>query len=125
MQQQIKQQPSSSLPVIVEADGDSYTDYNHISAFSGMPTITGWAVHEWLWRGSYDIVAPRREDVQKIYMSENAEEVQSILTTYHVRYIIVGPMEREKYPNLDVSKFSVLGSVIFSSGKTVVYEVTQ
>ncbi len=26
-------------PVIIEADGDSYTDYDHFSAFTGIPTV--------------------------------------------------------------------------------------
>lgn len=123
LQQQIRDKKSVTVPVIVEADGDSYTDYNHISAFTGIPTITGWAVHEWLWRGSYDTVAPRREDVKTVYISEDTETVRQILMKYHVRYVIVGPLEREKYPDLDVSKFTLLGSVAFSSGKTVVYEI--
>jgi uncharacterized membrane protein len=37
-------------PVIVEAQGDSYTDYARISANTGLPTVLGWTVHEWLWR---------------------------------------------------------------------------
>ena len=40
-------------PVILEAQGDSYTDYARISANTGLPTVLGWTVHEWLWRGTY------------------------------------------------------------------------
>jgi uncharacterized membrane protein len=56
-------------PVILEANGDSYTDYARISANTGLPTVIGWPVHEWLWRGTYDIVAPRISDVQTLYES--------------------------------------------------------
>jgi len=56
-------------PVILEANGDSYTDYARISANTGLPTVIGWPVHEWLWRGAYDIVAPRIIDVQTLYES--------------------------------------------------------
>ncbi|HCM81876.1 MAG: hypothetical protein UV63_C0036G0019 [Microgenomates group bacterium GW2011_GWC1_43_11] len=108
---------------IVEADGESYTDYNHISAFSGVPTIVGWAVHEWLWRGSYDVVAPRREEVAKVYESPDLDEVRSILETYNVRYIVVGKLEREKYTQLNEERMTSLGTVAFRSGDTVVYEV--
>ena len=109
--------------VIVEAAGDSYTDYNHISSFTGLPTITGWAVHQWLWRGSYDIVSPRQEDVRMIYESTDVQDVRLILEKYHVRYIIVGKQEREKYANLQEEKFLQLGRVAFQSGTTTVYEV--
>jgi len=114
----------TGVPVIVEADGESYTDYNHISAFSGIPTIVGWAVHEWLWRGSHDIVVPRREDVRTIYESPDLSGVRAILAKYHVRYIIIGKLEREKYPQLDEQRIAGLGTMAFQSGSTVIYDVS-
>ena len=63
-------------PVILEASGDSYTDYARISANTGLPTVIGWSVHEWLWRGTYDIVAPRINDVQTIYTSHDLNTVK-------------------------------------------------
>jgi len=118
-----KFQVSSSS--IVEADGDSYTDYNHVSAFSGVPTIVGWGVHEWLWRGGYDEVAPRREEVKKIYTSADKEEIRAICAKYSVRYIMVGKLEREKYPDLVEGYIASLGTAVFQSGSTVVYEVGE
>jgi uncharacterized membrane protein len=113
----------ASLPVIVEADGDSYTDYARFSAFTGLPTIVGWPVHEWLWRGSYDVVAPRREDVRKIYESDDVEETRKLLETYHVQYIVVGVLERKKYPSLREDKIALIGKRVFTSGETAIYSV--
>lgn len=107
--------------VIVEADGDSYTDYNRVSAFTGLPTIVGWSVHEWLWRGSYDIVAPRKEEVRRIYESTDITETQEILTKYNVRYIFVGTLERQKFTSLQEWKFRQLGQPVFTSDETVIY----
>jgi len=115
----------TGLPVIVEADGDSYTDYNHVSAFAGVPTVIGWAVHEWLWRGSYDVVAPRREDVKTIYESGDVNAVRSILDTYNVRYVLVGKLEREKFKNIREDVIAKIGSVAFQSRGTVVYDVGE
>lgn len=109
--------------VIVEADGDSYTDYNRVSAFTGLPTIVGWSVHEWLWRGSYDIVAPRKEEVRRIYESTDINETKQILAKYHVGYIFVGTLERQKFTSLQEWKFGELGKPVFTSGETVIYEV--
>lgn len=39
-------------PVVLEANGDSYSDYERVSAMTGLPTVLGWYVHEWLWRGN-------------------------------------------------------------------------
>lgn len=111
--------------VIVEADGDSYTDYNRVSAFTGLPTIVGWSVHEWLWRGSYDVVAPRKEEVKRIYESTDINETKQILSKYHVRYIFVGQLERQKFTNLQEWKFSQLGQPVFTSAETVIYAVTD
>ncbi len=106
---------------IVEADGDSYTDYDQFSAFTGRPTIIGWAVHEWLWRGSYDVVAPRREEVRRIYESADVSQTRSLLAKYNVRYVIVGSLERQKFAGLNEQKFRTLGKEAFRSGTTVIY----
>ncbi len=109
-------------PVIAEADGDSYTDYNQVSAFSGMPSVVGWAVHEWLWRGSYDVVAPRREDVRKIYESTDTAERKAILDKYSVQYIVVGKIEHDKYKALAEDKIKLVAAEVFRSGQTVLYK---
>ena len=114
---------SCQNPVIVEADGDSYTDYEQMSAFTGLPTIVGWAVHEWLWRGSYDVVAPRRSEVQTIYDPGYLDNTELILQKYHVRYIIVGTSEWQKYPKLSLAKFASLGKLVFTHGQTSIYEI--
>lgn len=109
--------------VIVEADGDSYTDASQFSAFTGLPTIVGWPVHEWLWRGSYDVVSPRREEVRQIYESTDTQTTRAILEKYDVTYIIVGFLERQRYLKLQEQKFKELGTPVFTSGTTVIYKL--
>jgi uncharacterized membrane protein len=123
LQSQFQLSQSSSPPVIVEADGDSYTDYARISAFTGFPAVVGWPVHEWLWRGSYDVVAPRREEVRTIYESDDIEKTREILAKYNVRYIVVGALERQKYQSLRENKLKMLGSWVFFHGQTNIYLV--
>ena len=102
-------------PVILEAQGDSYTNYERISANTGLPTVAGWWVHEWLWRGSADVVGKRIPDVQNIYQSENINLVKQLIKKYNIKYIIVSTLEREKYPNLKEDKFEVIGKKIFET----------
>jgi len=111
--------------ILVEADGDSYTDYNRFSAFTGRPTIVGWAVHEWLWRGGYEFVSPRREEVRLIYESGDQPKIQAILEKYHVRFIIVGNLERQKFGSLNEMAISDVATPVFQSGETILYEVNQ
>lgn len=109
--------------VIVEADGDSYTDFERFSAFTGMPTIVGWSVHEWLWRGSYEAVSPRKGEVRVVYESEDLNKTMDILMKYDVRYVVVGALERRLFTNLQENKFVSLGDVVFQQGETTIYEV--
>ncbi|MEK9200877.1 MAG: DUF2298 domain-containing protein, partial [Patescibacteria group bacterium] len=117
-----KNYPPGKMPVILEASGDSYTDANRISAFSGAPTVGGWLVHEWLWRG-YDVIAKRTQEVRDVYETTDVNVAQTILKKYDVRLVIVGSGERQKYPTLDEKKFGKLGRVIYESGQTRVYEI--
>lgn len=110
-------------PVIVEAVGDSYTDYGRVSANTGLPTILGWRVHEWLWRGTYDIPGKRSEQVAKIYTSQNRQEVKNLLNQYQVRFVFVGDLERQAYPNLNQEILASLGEIVFASGKTKIYQI--
>jgi len=105
----------SGQPVILEAQGDSYTDYERISAFTGLPTVAGWWVHEWLWRGSSDVVGKRIPEIVEIYEGKDLKKTYDLLKKYHVKYVIVSNLERQKYPNLNEEKFSVIGKKIFES----------
>lgn len=109
--------------VVLEAVGDSYTMYNRVSAVTGLPTVEGWIVHEWLWRGGYDKPAARQRDVQLIYEGEDEGVAEYLLKKYQVDYVFVGSLEEEKYPNLKKERFERLGEEVFSSGKTKVFRL--
>jgi len=110
-------------PVVVEAVGESYTDFARVSANTGLPTILGWRVHEWLWRGSFDEVGRRTGEVQEIYESNDLEKTRFLLKKYKVSYIFVGSLERQQYPKLNEQKFASLGEVVFTSGETKIYKI--
>jgi uncharacterized membrane protein len=115
--------PDGQQPVILEAAGDSYTDYERISAFTGLPTVAGWAVHEWLWRGSYQPIGARGEEVRYIYESPDIVTTADLLKKYQVQYIVIGNMERDKYPDIDEDKITQLARPVFSQGTTSIYQV--
>lgn len=112
-------------PVILEASGDSYTDYARVSANTGLPTVLGWTVHEWLWRGTYDIPAPRIPEIAKMYESSDLEETKNLLKKYKVEYVFVGDLERQKYPALNEEKFKLLGKIIYQNGKTKIFKINS
>lgn len=110
-------------PVILEANGDSYTDYGRISANTGLPTVIGWPVHEWLWRGSYDVAAPRIEDVKNLYENPDLNMTRSLLEKYDISYVVISDLELQKYTNLDENKFKNLGHVVFENGNSKIYKI--
>lgn len=82
---------------IVEAVGNSYTDYGRIAAATGRATMLGWKGHELQWRGSSQAFAGREDDVAAIYASGDAAEARRLLQRYKVRYVYLGRRERETY----------------------------
>lgn len=107
-------------PIILEAVGTSYSTFSRVSAFTGIPTVVGWPVHEWLWRGSYEIPGPRVEQVKKMYEVPYSPEAAGYFERYRVEYIFVGSKEYEAYPLLDVAALRGLGPVVFEKGKTFI-----
>lgn len=108
-------------PVVLEANGDSYSDYERVSAMTGLPTILGWYVHEWLWRGGTEELNQRIGIVEAVYTSSEQELVKSILEEYQVEYIFVGRMEQEKYENLNENMLKSLGNVVFQDNNSGTY----
>ena len=80
--------------VVVEAVGGQYTNYGRISANTGIPTLLGWAGHEYQWRGSTAEPAVRGSAVEIIYDGLDWEHITALLDEYDVSYIFLGSLER-------------------------------
>jgi hypothetical protein len=102
---------------ILEASGDSFTEYSLVSAFSGMPTILGWQVHEWLWRGSWDMPAQRLSEIESIYLNPTSIQSRALLKQYQIKYLVISNREREKYPQLDETGLLSLGQVVWTGSE--------
>ncbi len=110
-------------PTVLEAVGESYTEYGRISAYTGLPTPLGWPVHEWLWRGSYDEPGIREPEIKTIYEAESPEIARELLDKYNIKYVVVGILENDKYPNINENNFYELGTLLFQKGSTRIYEI--
>lgn len=112
-------------PTILEAQGDSYTTYNVVSSYTGLPTVAGWWVHEWLWRGSSDAVGALIPDIETIYQAEDIQITINLIKKYHIEYVIIGSNEKGKYKNLEEEKFKKICTLIFSSSnkKGKIYQI--
>ena len=128
---------NGNLPVILEAPGGSYTYAGRISAFSGVPTVLGWAGHEAQWRGTYTEQGKREPDIAAIYTTADANLALELLHKWDVRYVVVGETERvyiqrtcdqpENACNLTraLQKFDTSLEAVFQQGEVIIYEVPQ
>ena len=113
-------------PIILEASGDSYQDYdNRVSAMTGLPTDLGWYVHEWLWRNDLEEENQRKEDVQTIYTSSNADQIKSLIEKYKISYLFIGSCEYEKYGEINSELLASIGKVVFRQSETTIIEVSN
>ena len=114
----------SDAPVVLEANGDSYSEYERVSAMTGLPTIMGWYVHEWLWRGDLADLNAKIEEIKEIYTSTDETRVKELLENYNVSYIFVGSCERNKYgADLNNDLLKSLGEVVFQDSEYPTYIV--
>lgn len=105
----------TGMQVVLEANGDSYTDYERVSVMTGLPTVLGWRTHEWLWKGDTKLLDKRAADIETIYTSNDKTQVKKLLEEYNVSYIYVGKLEQNKFTNINNVLLKSLGNVVYSS----------
>jgi YYY domain-containing protein len=87
----------SGTPVVLQSPGQSGELNNHVTVFTGLPTVMGWGGHEMTWRNDNRHIDERWNEVGSVYTSNNIDTVNEILEKYHVDYIYVGGVEMERY----------------------------
>jgi nucleoside-diphosphate-sugar epimerase len=57
--------------------------------------------------------------------TQDKQNLEKIIKKYNISYVIVGELEKSKYPGLDTRKFNLLGHSIFKSknGKTTIFKI--
>lgn len=108
--------------VVIETPGESYSYLSRVSALTGLPTVLGWDFHEYQWRGSYDEPARRKPDVDILYNSVDLAQTLTLLDKYAIRYVYVGPLERERYNPAGLAKFEHLMDVVYRQGGVTIYQ---
>jgi YYY domain-containing protein len=112
----------SGTPVIVEAVGGQYTGFARVSASTGLPTVLGWAGHEYQWRGSSTPEPAQREPaVEQIYNQPNWGNTDELLNQYQVEYVYLGPLEVNSYGTQGKEKFDERLEVAYSNNNVTIY----
>ena len=124
---EVKGQPNIVESVRDPNGGNSYNRIGRISAATGLPTILGWYApnHEGGWRNGDPEVGERAQDVDRIYLSNNLEETKSLLRQYNIKYVYLGALERQAYPQSNFEKFEKIGKLVFEKSPSQIFEVSQ
>jgi len=117
------EQHATKSAVIVEGMGNDYSDAGRVAVRTSLPAVLGWVGHELQWRGSGDEAGQRERDVNTIYSSADAKEVQRLLQKYAVGYVFVGDVEHSKYPSIPLARMASVIEKAFEQGGTTVYRV--
>ena len=115
----------SNDDVLVEAPGNSYTDHGRFSGWTGRPAILGWTGHQSQWRGGDEWWIDRNHDVERIYVSADDAETRALIDRYSADYLVVSPNERQKYTELDVSKFDRIGHRVFENEQVIIFALGE
>ncbi len=112
-------------PVLLEAQGGSYSQYNRISMATGLPTLLGWDGHELQWRGDRygEVTAGRPEAIERIYRTARGRELVDLMRQWNVEYLYVGPLEREKYrlTSASIARFEQVLWKVYENGAVRIY----
>jgi YYY domain-containing protein len=112
-------------PVVLEAAGDANTPLSYVSAYTGLPTVLGWRLQEFWWRGSWEPQAGRKEDIERVYTTTDPEEAKVILERYDVEYVYVGPLERQQYGEVGMAKFVYFMDIAYQNEGVIIYRMPE
>lgn len=118
----LRRAPAGVVVEATRADASYHYEFGLIATYSGQPNVLGWPGHEAQWRGTYDGLDQRINDIQRLYETRSWEEALSLLRQYDVRYVYVGSMERSIY-RVNELKFQQNLAPVFQQGQAVIYEV--
>lgn len=111
--------------IIVEASGTSFQDENLFSSYLGWPTLLGWTGHVWTYRGTPRYLEEREADLREIYSGTSEILTANILGKYKADYVIIGSVEKRKYPEVNVEKLLKLGNPVYDRDGIMIIEVNE
>lgn len=119
-------------PVLLEAgnmanhkggESQAYHWASRVATFTGLPILIGWANHEAGWRNDWKEPGERKNDTDLLYRTTNLNAAIHLLNKYHIKYVYIGRIERNRYPDEGLSKFSQLGELVYGDGPVEIWKV--
>ncbi|MCA9980055.1 MAG: hypothetical protein KDD89_04465, partial [Anaerolineales bacterium] len=114
--------PAGTAPVVLETTGNAYSDFSRVSANTGLPTVLGWANHEFQWRGdSTNEPGLRGDVVREMFDSTDWNRTAQLLNQYEVEYVFVGSLEQGAHNPLALQKFANNLEPAFQNNSVTIY----
>jgi uncharacterized membrane protein len=105
--------------ITAEAPGNPYSLTSHMCTLSGKRCYIGWKNHVDLLTRKYDESKRREEVLTQMYTSKNCELSKEIMNKEKIRYLVIGPLEQERFGAVDVNNFNCL-TLVATKGKYTV-----
>ena len=103
-------------PVVLEAHAEQYHWTSRIANYTGLPTVLGWPWHQQQQRAPYDFeIRDRASHIKEMYDTTDQSRTEDLLKRYHVRYVVVGELEKIYYGQEGLQKFPALAESGFLS----------
>ena len=124
----------SGQPVILEAgnmashsggESAAYQWASRIATFTGLPIPIGWANHEAGWRNDQVEPYQRKRDTDLLYQTTNLNAAIHLLNKYDIRYVYIGQIEQNRYPEEGLEKFSRLGELVYQDGPVSIWQIQR
>jgi uncharacterized membrane protein len=109
---------------VLEAQGNAYSYTSFVGTLAAQPSYLGWANHVNLLTRQYDEVGRREKKSDQIYLETECSRRQEMVRQEEISYIVIGTLERIKYPDIDTRDFSCF-TRIMQEGDYILYSSTR
>ncbi len=108
-------------PVILEAVGGQYSGFGRVASATGLPTLLGWAGHEYQWRGNTPEPAIREPVIASVYSDQPWNETADLLNQFGVSYIYYGRLEKATYGPVASEIFEQNLDIAYQNSDVTIY----
>tara|TARA_Y100001958_G_scaffold143779_1_gene121051 strand:+ start:115 stop:1527 length:1413 start_codon:yes stop_codon:yes gene_type:complete len=117
------------VPIIIEGNGPLYSWSSRFSIYTGLPSVIGWDWHQIQQRG-YDrsLINVRINDVDEFYSTEKIERKIEIIDKYNIDLVVIGNLERNKYPSSGINKIEMQDNLfeeIYKNDQTTILKIIK
>ena len=119
----------TDVSTIIEGNGPLYSWASRYSIYTGLPTVIGWDWHQVQQRG-YDrsLINNRVNDIDEFYSTDNLKRKVEIIEKYNIDLVVIGNLERNKYPSSGINKIEALDNVfeeIYKNDQTTILKAIK